>query len=70
LKGKTVGTFSVASPDKISSRLAVKQGIDPVKDIEWRSHPADQLGVALKGEIQAFSGPVRWSRSSATETIY
>ena len=59
LKGKTVGTVSMASPDKnFISILAVKQGIDPIKDIEWRAYPADLLGVALqKGEIQAFSGP-------------
>jgi NitT/TauT family transport system substrate-binding protein len=59
LKGKTVGTNSMASPDKnFISILAIKQGIDPVKDIEWRAYPADLLGVALqKGEIQAFSGP-------------
>ena len=57
LKGKKVGTLSMASPDKnFISILAVKQGIDPVKDIEWRAYPADLLGVALqKGEIQAFS---------------
>ena len=49
----------MAGPDKnFISILAVKQGIDPVKDIEWRAYPADLLGVALeKGEIQAFSGP-------------
>jgi NitT/TauT family transport system substrate-binding protein len=59
LKGKTVGTSSMASPDKnFVSILAVKQGIDPVKDIDWRAYPVDLLGVALsKGEIQAFSGP-------------
>jgi NitT/TauT family transport system substrate-binding protein len=59
LKGKTVGTVSMASPDKnFISILAVKQGIDPIKDIEWRAYPADLLGAALqKGEIQAFSGP-------------
>ncbi len=59
LKGKTVGTVSMASPDKnFISILAIKQGIDPIKDIEWRAYPADLLGVALqKGEIQAFSGP-------------
>jgi NitT/TauT family transport system substrate-binding protein len=59
LKGKTVGSASMASPDKnFISILAVKQGIDPVKDIEWRAYPADLLGAALqKGEIQAFSGP-------------
>jgi NitT/TauT family transport system substrate-binding protein len=59
LKGKAVGTVSMASPDKnFISILAMKQGIDPNKDIEWRPYPADLLGVALqKGEIQAFSGP-------------
>jgi NitT/TauT family transport system substrate-binding protein len=59
LKAKTVGTVSMASPDKnFISILAVKQGMDPIKDIEWRAYPADLLGVALsKGEIQAFSGP-------------
>jgi NitT/TauT family transport system substrate-binding protein len=59
LKGKTVGSVSMASPDKnFISILAVKQGIDPVKDIEWRAYPADLLGAALqKGEIQALSGP-------------
>jgi NitT/TauT family transport system substrate-binding protein len=59
LKGKTVGTVSMASPDKyFISILAIKQGIDPVKEIDWRAYPADLLGVALqKGEIQAFSGP-------------
>jgi NitT/TauT family transport system substrate-binding protein len=59
LKGKTVGTVSMASPDKnFISILATKQGIDPARDIDWRAYPADLLGVALqKGEIQAFSGP-------------
>ena len=49
----------MASPEKnFISILAIKQGIDPVKDIEWGAYPADLLGVALqKGEIQAFSGP-------------
>jgi NitT/TauT family transport system substrate-binding protein len=57
LKGKTVGTFNMGSPDRIFlSVLASKRGIDPVKDIEWRVYPPDLLGVALqKGEIQAFS---------------
>jgi len=57
LKGKTVGTFSMGSPDRIFlSVLASKRGIDPVKDIDWRVYPPDLLGVALqKGEIQAFS---------------
>jgi sulfonate transport system substrate-binding protein len=57
LKGKTVGTFNMGSPDKIFlSVVASKRGIDPVKDIEWRVYPPDLLGLALqKGEIQAFS---------------
>jgi NitT/TauT family transport system substrate-binding protein len=59
LKGKAVGTRSMASPEKnFISILAVKQGLDPTKDIEWRAFPPDLLGVALqKGEIQALSGP-------------
>jgi len=59
LKGKSVGCVSMAGPDKnFISILAVKQGIDPVKEIDWRAYPADLLGVALqKGEIQALSGP-------------
>jgi NitT/TauT family transport system substrate-binding protein len=57
LKGKTVGTFNMASPDRnFVSILAAKSGVDPLKDIDWRVYPADLLGVALqKGEIQAFS---------------
>ena len=57
LKGKTVGTFNMASPDRnFISVLATKNGIDPLRDIEWRVYPADLLTVALqKGEIQAFS---------------
>lgn len=56
LKGKTVGTFNIASPDKIfMSVLAAKHGIG-LNDIDWRVYPPDLLGVALqKGEIQAFS---------------
>jgi NitT/TauT family transport system substrate-binding protein len=59
LRGKTVGTGSLASPDKnFISILAVTAGIDPVKEIEWRAYPPDLLGEALrKGEIQALSGP-------------
>jgi NitT/TauT family transport system substrate-binding protein len=57
LKGKTVGTFSMASPDRIfMSVLAAKRGLDPTKDIDWRVYPPDLLGVALqKGEVQAIS---------------
>jgi NitT/TauT family transport system substrate-binding protein len=57
LKGKTVGTANMASPDKVfMSVLAAKRGVDPARDIEWRVYPPDLLGVALqKGEIQAIS---------------
>ena len=57
LKGKTVGTSNMASPDRtFIAILAAKNGIDPLKDIDWRIYPPDLLGVALhKGEIQAFS---------------
>jgi NitT/TauT family transport system substrate-binding protein len=57
LKGKAVGTFNMASPDRnFVSILAARSGLDPLSDIGWRVYPADLLGVALqKGEIQAFS---------------
>ena len=57
LKGKAVGTFNMASPDRtFISIVAAKNGIDPLKDIDWRIYPPDLLGIALqKGEIQAFS---------------
>jgi NitT/TauT family transport system substrate-binding protein len=57
LKGKTVGTANMASPDKVfMTVLAAKRGVDPARDIEWRAYPPDLLGVALqKGEIQAIS---------------
>jgi NitT/TauT family transport system substrate-binding protein len=56
LKGKSVGTFNMASPDKIfMSVLAAKHGVD-LNEIDWRVYPPDLLGVALrKGEVQAFS---------------
>ena len=64
LKGKTVGTADMASPEKnFFSIVAAKQGLDPNADIEWRQYPADLLGEALKkGEIQAFAlgDPLGW----------
>ena len=40
LKGKTVGTFNMASPDRnFVSVLAAKSGVDPLKDIDWRVYP-------------------------------
>lgn len=57
LKGKAVGTFNMASPDRnFVSILAARSGLDPLSEIDWRVYPPDLLGVALqKGEIQAFS---------------
>ena len=57
LKGKAVGTFNMAAPDRnFVSILAARSGLDPLSDIDWRVYPADLLSVALqKGEIQAFS---------------
>ena len=44
LKGKAVGTFNMASPDRnFVSILAAKSGFDPLKDIDWRVYPADLL---------------------------
>ncbi|HUB47173.1 MAG TPA: ABC transporter substrate-binding protein, partial [Acetobacteraceae bacterium] len=48
LQGKTVGTFNMASPDKIFiSVLAAKHGVD-LNEIDWRVYPPDLLGVALQ----------------------
>lgn len=57
LKGKSVGTFAMAGPDRtFIAVLAAKRGLDPLRDIDWRVYPPDLLGAALqKGEIQAFS---------------
>ena len=44
LKGKAVGTFNMASPDRnFVSILAARNGFDPLKDIDWRIYPADLL---------------------------
>ena len=43
--------------------VALKRGLDPNRDIEWRQYPADLLGVALqKGEVQAITlgDPLGW----------
>lgn len=58
LKGKTIGVTDMASPDKNFFSLMLKRhGVDPVRDVNWRTYPVDLLGTALeKGEIQAASG--------------
>jgi NitT/TauT family transport system substrate-binding protein len=55
LRGKTVATTDMASPDKnFFSIMLQKHGVDPTRDVEWRQYPADLLGLAVqKGEAQA-----------------
>jgi NitT/TauT family transport system substrate-binding protein len=64
LRGKTVGVTDLAAPDRnFFSIVAAKQGLDPNKDIEWRTFPGDMLSVALqRGDVQAFSlgDPLGW----------
>jgi NitT/TauT family transport system substrate-binding protein len=57
MKGKTIGVSDMAAPDKnFFSILAAKQGIDPVRDIQWKVFPPDMLGIALKnGDIDAIA---------------
>jgi NitT/TauT family transport system substrate-binding protein len=57
LRGKTVAVSDQASPSKnFFSILLAKQGIDPVKDVEWRQYPLDLLALAIeKGEAQALA---------------
>jgi NitT/TauT family transport system substrate-binding protein len=65
LKGKTVGITDMASPAKnFFSILLLKAGIDPIRDVQWRTYPGDLLGVAVdKGEIQALADgdPLTWA---------
>jgi NitT/TauT family transport system substrate-binding protein len=56
LKGKIVAVGDLAGPDKnfFSIQLA-KQGIDPNRDVDWRTYPGNLLNLAVeKGEVQAF----------------
>ena len=64
LKGKTIGTADLGSPDKnfFSIRLA-KLGLDPLTDVQWKVFPPDLLPIALqKGEVQGFTlgDPLAW----------
>jgi NitT/TauT family transport system substrate-binding protein len=57
LRGKTIAISDQASPAKnFCSIVLAKNGIDPVKDIDWRQYPADLLALAVeKGEAQALT---------------
>ncbi|HXZ01568.1 MAG TPA: ABC transporter substrate-binding protein [Stellaceae bacterium] len=55
LRGKTIATSDMASPDKnFFSIVLQKHGVDPTREVEWRQYPGDLLGLAVqKGEAQA-----------------
>jgi len=57
LRGKAIAISDQASPAKnFCSIVFAKNGIDPVRDIEWRQYPADLLTLAVeKGEAQALT---------------
>ena len=57
LRGKTIAISDQASPAKnFCSIEFAKNGIDPVRDINWRQYPADLLALAVeKGEAQALT---------------
>ncbi len=57
LRGKTIAISDQASPAKNFCSIAfAKNGIDPVRDVDWRQYPADLLALAVeKGEAQALT---------------
>lgn len=57
LKGKVVAVSDQASPAKnFFSLLLAKRGIDPEREVEWRTYPLDLLNLAVeKGEAQALA---------------
>jgi NitT/TauT family transport system substrate-binding protein len=57
LRGKTIAISDQASPAKnFCSIVLAKNGIDPVKEIDWRQYPADLLALAVeKGEAHALT---------------
>ena len=75
LKGKIVGVGDLGGPDKnfFSIQLS-KQGIDPIKDVDWRVYPGNLLQLAVeKGEVQAFlaSDPIAylWLKDPAYKEV-
>jgi NitT/TauT family transport system substrate-binding protein len=56
LKGKSVAVGDLAGPDKnFFSIQLTRQGVDPVKEVDWRVYPGPVVNVAAdKGEVQAF----------------
>lgn len=64
LKGKAIGISDQASPGKnFFSILLHKEGVDPVRDVEWRQYPGEFLSLAAqKGEVAAIADgdPKAW----------
>ena len=57
LRGKTIAISDQASPAKNFCSIAfAKNGIDPIRDVDWRQYPADLLALAVeKGEAHALT---------------
>ncbi|GJD50589.1 hypothetical protein OPKNFCMD_3332 [Methylobacterium crusticola] len=57
LKGRVIAVSDQASPAKnFFGLLLAKRGIDPERDVEWRTYPLDLLALAVeKGEAQALA---------------
>jgi NitT/TauT family transport system substrate-binding protein len=57
LRGKTIAISDQASPAKnFCSIVFAKNGIDPVREIDWRQYPGELLALAVeKGEAQALT---------------
>ncbi len=57
LRGKRIGVPGMGTPPFIfANRVLGANGIDAMKEIEWRVFPAGELGLALeKGEIDAIA---------------
>src|SRR5215467_9334069 len=57
LRGKAIAISDQASPAKNFCSIAfAKNGIDPVRDVDWRQYPADLLALAVeKGEAPALT---------------
>jgi NitT/TauT family transport system substrate-binding protein len=58
LKGKTIGTNGIKNqPNAFFAVALAKAGVDPIKDVQWRTYLPAQFGPALAaGEIQAVAG--------------
>jgi NitT/TauT family transport system substrate-binding protein len=57
LRGRAIGISDQASPAKnFISIVLMKNGIDPVKEVEWRQYPVEVLPLAVdKGEVDAIT---------------